>query len=82
MSTPRDLPNEFRTVRLAPQKYAVFEHFDHVSALRRTAYTIWNKWLPQSGHEAAEAPSFERYGAAFDPQTGTGAIEVWLPLKS
>ena len=24
---------------------------------------------------------FERYGEAFDPQTGTGGIEVWLPIK-
>jgi AraC family transcriptional regulator len=81
VSSPGDLPKEFRTIRIAPQRYAVFEHRDHVSALRRTAHAIWNKWLPQSGHEAVEAPSFERYGAAFDPQAGTGAIEVWLPIK-
>jgi AraC family transcriptional regulator len=24
---------------------------------------------------------FERYGEEFDPQTGMGGIEVWIPIK-
>jgi AraC family transcriptional regulator len=46
-----------------------------------------NKWLPRSGHEVAhvvvDAPDFfERYGEDFDPKTGMGGIEVWIPIKS
>ncbi|WP_227699737.1 GyrI-like domain-containing protein [Raoultella ornithinolytica] len=42
---------------------------------------MWSKWLPESGHEAADAANFERYGAEFDPRTGTGGLEIWIPLK-
>jgi AraC family transcriptional regulator len=59
----------------------VFTHRDHVSRLRATVYTIWNKWLPSSGHEHADAPDFELY-SRFDPRTGLGMIEIWLPIKA
>jgi AraC family transcriptional regulator len=75
-----DLPAEFGRVRIPQQKYAVFVHRDHVSTIRRTINTIWNKWLPETGHEAADAPNFERY-QDFDPRNGTGTIEIWIPLK-
>jgi len=75
-----DLPDGFRTIRLPARKYAVFSHRDHISAIRATHYTIWNKWLPESGHEIADAPNFEKYGPDFDPSTGTGLTEIWLPL--
>jgi AraC family transcriptional regulator len=75
-----DLPEGFATMRLSPQRYAVFRHPGHVSMLRRTHYTIWNKWLPASGMKSADAPNFERYGKDFDPRAGTGTIEVWLPV--
>jgi len=76
------LPSEFTRVRLAPQRYAVFSHDGHVSAIKGTMNAIWNGWLPQSGHEAADAPLFERYDETFDGRTGLGGIEVWLPLKA
>ena len=56
-----DLPGELRRVRIPEQRYAVFTHRDHISAIRGTWYTIWNQWLPASGHEVADAPDFERY---------------------
>jgi len=76
-----DLPREFTRIRIAPQRYAVFAHRDHISAIRRSWSTIWNRWLPNSGHEAADAPDFERYGETFDPVRGTGGVEIWVPLK-
>lgn len=76
------LPPELRRVRIPAQRYVVFTQRDHISALRGTWYTIWNQWLPASGHEIADAPDFERYDGRFDPQTGTGEVEIWLPLKS
>jgi AraC family transcriptional regulator len=75
-----ELPAEFARVRIPAQLYAVFRHRGHVSELRRTVNTIWNKWLPASGREVAPAPDFERY-EDFDDRRGTGKIEVWLPLK-
>ncbi len=76
------LPTAFSRLRLGEQKYAVFAHREHISAIRRTVCTIWTKWLPDSGHEAADAPGFERFGEAFDFPTGTGSFEIWIPIKA
>jgi AraC family transcriptional regulator len=75
------LPREFNRVRIPEQKYAVFAHRDHVSTIRRTINTIWNQWLPASGLKAADAPSFERYDQNFDPLTGNGGLEIWVPVR-
>jgi AraC family transcriptional regulator len=76
------LPAEFARLRIPEHRYAVFAHRDHIAAIRRTWFTIWNKWLPESGHQVAEAPEFERYGEEFDPRTGTGGLEIWIPIQS
>jgi len=77
-----DLPREFSRVRLPEQKYAVFTHKDHVSTIRRTINTIWNVWLPASGFAMADASVFERYDETFDPLTGNGGFEIWVPIKA
>ncbi len=77
-----DIPNELTRVRIPAQKYAVFSHRDHISTIRHTISTIWNKWLPESGHEVADAPNFERYDERFDPHSGTGGLEIWIPIKA
>ena len=76
-----DLPREFASVRIPEQRYAVFTHRDHISTIRRTINTIWNHWLPASGLKAADAPNFERYDEKFDPLTGNGGLEIWVPVK-
>ncbi|TPN01355.1 AraC family transcriptional regulator [Mesorhizobium sp. B2-1-3A] len=76
-----DRPRELSRVRIPAQKYAVFAHREHISTIRRTVNTIWNKWLPASGHEIADAPEFERYGPEFDPRSGDGGLEIWVPIK-
>jgi len=75
-----DLPREFSRVRIPEQKYAVFTHAEHISTIRRTVNTIWNHWLPMSGMKAADAPNFERYDETFDPATGDGGLEIWIPV--
>lgn len=77
-----ELPPNFSRVRIPEQRYAVFSHRDHISTIRRTINTIWSKWLPESAHEAADAPDFERYGEEFDPRTGMGGVEIWIPIKA
>jgi AraC family transcriptional regulator len=75
-----DLPRRFSRIRIPEQRYAVFTHRDHVSSIRRTVGTIWNHWLPASGYKAADAPNFERYDEKFDPVTGNGGFEIWIPV--
>jgi len=76
-----DLPREFSRVRIPEQRYAVFTHRDYISTIRRTINTIWNHWLPASGLKAADAPNFERYDENFDPLTGNGGLEIWIPVR-
>jgi AraC family transcriptional regulator len=72
--------------RIRPQRYAVFTHRGNAGDIRRTAEAAVGQWLPKSGREHArpdpDAPDFlEVYGETFDPATGSGDIEVWLPVK-
>jgi len=76
-----DLPRRYGRIRIPEQRYAVFTHGDHVASIRRTVNTIWNHWLPASGFKAADAPNFERYDVNFDPTTGNGGFEIWVPVK-
>jgi AraC family transcriptional regulator len=74
------VPPQFMCVRVPERRYAVFLHRGHVSAIRRTLNTIWNKWLPESGLTVVDAPAFERYDERYDPRSGTGDVEIWLPV--
>jgi AraC family transcriptional regulator len=76
-----DLPREFSRVRIPEQRYVVFTHAEHISTIRRTVGAIWNQWLPQSGLRVADAPNFERYDEKFDPATGNGGLEIWVPVR-
>ncbi len=76
------LPNDFSHCEIPGQRYAVFSHGAHVSKLRDTMDTIHRTWAPE--HELIRASDgapdfFERYGERFDPRTGMGDIEVWIP---
>jgi len=73
---------ELSRVRIPEHRYAVFTHRDHISTIRRVWFSIFDKWLPESGFQVAEAPEFERYGAEFDPRSGNGGFEIWIPIKT
>jgi AraC family transcriptional regulator len=77
-----DLSPELTSLRLPPRRYAVFTHTGHVSGIPATMRAIWQDWLPRSGHKFADAPFFERYDHRFDPKTGNGECELWLPLET
>lgn len=76
------LPAEFRSVRIPAQRYAVFTHRGHVSSIAQTIDAVWTKWLPNSGRQPADSPSFERYTEEFNPHTGLGGMEIWVPLQA
>jgi AraC family transcriptional regulator len=38
--------------------------------------------LTAAGLVPEPAPMFERYGDVFDPRTGNGGLEVWVPVKA
>ena len=75
------LNTDYRCLRIPAQHYAVFSHRGHISTIRSTVYTIWNKWLPESRYEQADGPDFERYDERFDANLGTGLLEIWVPIR-
>jgi AraC family transcriptional regulator len=85
-----NVPPKYRRLTIPAQRYAIFMHNGHVSQIRDTVYAIKKEWLPKlmvpgrsdTSKEASDLPDFfERYGKDFDPKTGTGKVEIWVPLK-
>ncbi|WP_370674577.1 GyrI-like domain-containing protein [Pleomorphomonas sp. PLEO] len=74
------VPDALDAVNIPASRYAVFQHVGHISAFNKTVYTIWNKALPDAGLKPAKTPDFELYDDRFDPKTGSGTVEIWIPL--
>lgn len=75
------LPAGMTGLRLPARRYAVFEHRGHVTDLATMAGAIFSRWLPASGCHVADFPNLvERYDRAFNPGTGWGRVEMWIPL--
>jgi len=77
-----DLPQAFTRLPVAARTYAVFPHTGHVSGIRSTWGSIWDKWLPESGLQVVPSPFFEKYGPRFDGRTGNGGLEIWVPVRA
>jgi AraC family transcriptional regulator len=75
------LPSDLARLRIPEHRYAVFTHREHISRIRSTWHTIFNEWMPKLEHVVVDAPDFERYGEDFDPRSGTGCVEIWIPVS-
>lgn len=82
VSEGANIPKEWKPLRLNAHRYAIFTHTGHASAIPQTIDKIWKSWLPDTGLQVAESPCFERYTEDFNPQTGRGGTEIWIPIKS
>ena len=60
--------------------YAVFVHDGPIDGIRATWDAVW-RWLPGSGYRSANTPDWERYDERYDPATGTGVVEIWVPVE-
>jgi len=78
---------DWDTFEVPKDRYAIFEHRDHVSELRSALHTIFARSLPglklsPKKHTANRPILLERYADSFDLKTGWGGIEIWVPLAS
>jgi AraC family transcriptional regulator len=55
---------------------------DHISEMQSVWRAIWADWVPQRVRKLADAPFFERYAETFDPLSGAGGFEIWLPVEA
>jgi AraC family transcriptional regulator len=79
-------PAGFVRRQIPARTYLVFVHQGHASRIGDTVAAIWNDWLPELtpelGLELLDAPSLERHGDDFDPGTGQGGVEIWVPVQA
>jgi AraC family transcriptional regulator len=74
-------PAGLSLLKIDRQLYAVFTHTGHISKIKETWDAIFQQWCPSSGKKLLAAPQFEVYDERFDPKTGTGAVEIWIPIE-
>lgn len=77
-----DLPKEFATLRIEKQRYAVFLHKGHITGIGGTWMAVFNHGLTDAGCTMVRAPQFELVDKRFDPMTGNGEIELWIPVEA
>jgi AraC family transcriptional regulator len=74
------VPDGMIAMTIPANAYAVFTHSGHISRLPDTVKQIWGHWLPSSSHVHMPAPDFELYDERWDPTTGEGDIDVYVPI--
>lgn len=80
-----DLPAALSPVILPSHCYAVFQHTDSVIHISETIGEIFDHWLPHSDYELVQQSAhclhhLEKYGEQFNPETGLGGVEIWVPV--
>ena len=77
-----NLAGKFVTATIPAQPYLVYTHREHLSKLRETMGAIWKEWIAAPEHSSEYGLDlFERYGESFNPMTGFGDVEVWVPVS-
>lgn len=77
-----ELPEGLTAVRIDEQAFAVFRHPGHVADMPAVCGAIFGDWCARTEHKPAETPvqMLEFYPETFNPMTGEGGFEIWLPL--
>lgn len=77
-----DLDRGLTGIRLPAQRWAVSRQDGHITTISATIHTVFSQTLPGAGLIPAEIPDLlERYSGDFDPVTGAGGFEIWIPVK-
>jgi AraC family transcriptional regulator len=74
-------PTGMVALTIPANTYAVFMHKGDVRDIGKTIREIYGAWLPAAKLRQASAPDFELYDARFDGQTGTGEVDIYVPVE-
>ena len=79
-------PADLVAVHLPALRYAGFHHSGPVATLSETLVAALGEWLPAAGLAPCKGDGvpdlLEHYGPGFDPQTGLGGFDIWIPIAS
>jgi AraC family transcriptional regulator len=76
-----DLPDGMVICDIPEATYALFTHKGAIADIKHTVEYIWGTWVPESGCQLLDSPDFELYDERFDPQSGTGEVDIYVPVK-
>jgi AraC family transcriptional regulator len=74
------VPTGMVALTVPASTYAIFTHSGHIARLSDTVKQIWGAWLPASRHRHVAKPDFEAYDDRWDPLTGLGEIDIYVPI--
>jgi len=76
-----DIPEGMVLCELKPSQYARFTHKGQIMDIAHTVDYIWGTWATQSNRKLKKAPDFELYDERFDPRTGAGEVDIYVPIE-
>lgn len=62
--------------------YARFATVGHISTMQAVWEEVYGVWLMKPEYRPRHGASVEYYPPAFDPMTGAGGFEVWVPVEA
>ena len=80
VSDTKALPEGFTSTVIPARTYAVFTHRGQAQDTPRSMGAILSEHLPRMGLTPS-GDMIESYDERFDPATGRGEIEIWIPVK-
>jgi AraC family transcriptional regulator len=75
------VPEGMNVITVPAGRYAVFTHRGPVTHFAKTIVSVWNHWLPASGHKARHAPDFECYDARFKMNSPDSEVDLYIPIE-
>jgi AraC family transcriptional regulator len=75
-----DVPAGMVSYHVPESRYAVFTHRGHISRLGATVKQVFGTWLASQPVRRVAAPDFELYDQRFDPATGDGEVDIYVPI--
>jgi AraC family transcriptional regulator len=80
VSDTKALPDGFTSLVIPERTYAVFTHRGRAQDTPQSMGTILSEHLPRMGLKSA-GDMVESYDERFDPATGSGEIDIWIPVR-
>lgn len=74
-----NVPAGMTHIEVPANSYAVFK--STLATLPATFGEIYERWLPASGYQPANAPYFEYYGPDFNPDDVNASVTIYIPVE-
>ncbi len=77
----KDAPPEgMVAVDVPAGRYARFSFKGPIKNFPQWIDVVWREYFPASGLKHRDAPDFERYDDRWDPESGNGVVEYYIPI--